>query len=135
EAALRPRRRARAGGGAGAARLLPPEPAEHVHREADRADAGRRVRARAGAGGPGRAMRLLVLGGTVFVGRHIVEAATARGHEVTLFNRGRTAPELFPELERIVGDRTKELSALRGRQFDPAIDFPVYDPYVVLASV
>jgi len=79
-------------------------------------------------------MRLLVLGGTVFVGRHIVEAATARGHEVTLFNRGRTAPELFPELERIVGDRTKDLSALRGREFDAAIDSSGYEPDVVRAS-
>src|SRR6266511_2249005 len=79
-------------------------------------------------------MRLLVLGGTVFVGRHVVEAASERGHEVTLFNRGRTAPELFPELERIVGDHTADLSALRGRCFDAVVDTSGYEPDVVRAS-
>ena len=41
-------------------------------------------------------MKLLILGGTLFVGRHLVDAALARGHQVTLFNRGRTEPDLFP---------------------------------------
>jgi nucleoside-diphosphate-sugar epimerase len=79
-------------------------------------------------------MRLLVLGGTVFVGRHIVDAAREHGHEVTLFNRGRTAPGLFPDLERIVGDRTKDLSALCGRRFDAVIDTSGYQPAVVRKS-
>jgi 2'-hydroxyisoflavone reductase len=79
-------------------------------------------------------MKLLVLGGTVFVGRHVVEAAAKQGHEVTLFNRGRTAPELFPHLERLVGDRTADLSALRGREFDAVIDSSGYEPDVVRAS-
>jgi nucleoside-diphosphate-sugar epimerase len=48
-----------------------------------------------------------VLGGTVFVGRHIVEAALARGHEVTLFNRGRTHPDLFEGVEELRGDRER----------------------------
>ena len=61
-------------------------------------------------------MRLLVLGGTFFLGRHLVDSALARGHEVTLFNRGQTNPELFPEVERLRGDRESDLSALEGRR-------------------
>jgi len=60
-------------------------------------------------------MRLLVLGGTKFLGRAAVEAALARNHEVTLFNRGQTNPELFPEAEKLHGDRAEDLSALEGR--------------------
>jgi 2'-hydroxyisoflavone reductase len=68
-------------------------------------------------------VKVLVLGGTLFVGRHLVEAALARGHEVTLLNRGRTNPELFPEVEKLVGDRdTGDVSALRGRRFDAVVD-------------
>ena len=50
-------------------------------------------------------MRLLVLGGTQFVGRAVAEAALERGHELTLFNRGRTNPGLFPDAEHLTGDR------------------------------
>ena len=60
-------------------------------------------------------MRLLFLGGTLFVGRHLVEAAQARGHEVTLFHRGQTNPDLFPDLEHLYGDREGDLAALAGR--------------------
>jgi 2'-hydroxyisoflavone reductase len=67
-------------------------------------------------------LRLLVLGGTQFLGRHVVEAALAGGHEVTLFNRGQTNPELFPETERLRGDRDGDLGALGGRDWDAAID-------------
>jgi 2'-hydroxyisoflavone reductase len=67
-------------------------------------------------------VKVLVLGGTLFVGRHLVEAALARGDEVTLFNRGRTNPDLFPEVERLRGDRDGDLAALRGRSWDAAID-------------
>ena len=67
-------------------------------------------------------MRLLVLGGTRFLGRAVVEAALAAGHEVTLFNRGRTSPELFPQAERLRGDLTDELDALAGRSWDAAVD-------------
>ncbi|MCB0216102.1 MAG: epimerase [Caldilineae bacterium] len=79
-------------------------------------------------------MNLLVLGGTVFLGRHIVEAAQQRGHRVTLFNRGRSNPRLFPELERLAGDRDGDLSALAGRSWDAAIDTCGYLPRVVRAS-
>lgn len=67
-------------------------------------------------------MRILVLGGTLFLGRHLVEAALARGDEVTLFNRGRTNPELFPQVESLRGDRDGDLAALRGRSWDAVID-------------
>ena len=76
-------------------------------------------------------MKLLVLGGTVFLGRHIVDAALARGHAVTLFNRGETNPDLFPEAERLRGDRESDLSALEGRRWDAAIDVHGRMPRVV----
>lgn len=76
-------------------------------------------------------MKLLILGGTVFLGRHIVEAALGRGHEVTLFNRGQHNPELFPEVEKLRGDRDGELSALRGRRWDAVIDPSGYVPRLV----
>lgn len=80
------------------------------------------------------AVRLLVLGGTLFLGRHLVEAALARHHTVTLFNRGQTNPGLFPEVERLRGDRDGDLSALEGRRWDAAIDTSGYVPRVVRAS-
>lgn len=67
-------------------------------------------------------MRVLVLGGTRFLGRAVVDAALAAGHEVTLFNRGRTSPELFPQAERLRGDLTGRLDALAGRSWDAAVD-------------
>lgn len=79
-------------------------------------------------------MRLLILGGTIFVGRHLVEAALARGHTPTLFNRGQHNRELFPDLERLSGDRLGDLSALRGRQWEAAIDTSGYIPRSVRAS-
>lgn len=79
-------------------------------------------------------MKLLILGGTVFLGRHIVEAALARGHEVTLFNRGQHNPDLFPGVEKLRGDRHTDLSALEGRHWDAAIDTSGFVPRVVNAS-
>jgi nucleoside-diphosphate-sugar epimerase len=79
-------------------------------------------------------LRLLLLGGTKFLGRHIVDAATSLGHEVVLFNRGLTNPELYPQLERVTGDRDGELSALEGRSFDGVIDTSGYIPRIVRQS-
>jgi 2'-hydroxyisoflavone reductase len=79
-------------------------------------------------------VKLLVLGGTKFLGRAAVEAALARGDEVTLFNRGETNPELFPEIETLRGDRDGDLSALAGREWDAVIDPSGYVPRVVRAS-
>jgi 2'-hydroxyisoflavone reductase len=76
-------------------------------------------------------MRLLILGGTLFLGRHLAHEAVARGHDLTLFNRGRTAPDLFPEAERLRGDRDGDLGALRGREWDAVIDTSGYDPQAV----
>ena len=69
-----------------------------------------------------RRLRILILGGTGFIGPHQVRCALARGHEVTLFNRGRTAPDLFPAVETLIGDRDGDLEALRGREWDVVID-------------
>jgi len=79
-------------------------------------------------------MKILVIGGTVFLGRHLVEAALARGHEVTLFNRGQHNPELFPDVEKLRGNRDGELGALDGRTWDAVIDTCGYLPRVVRQS-
>jgi 2'-hydroxyisoflavone reductase len=79
-------------------------------------------------------MDLLVLGGTKFLGRAVVEDALARGHRVTLFNRGETNAELFPEAEKLRGDREGDLSALAGRRWEAVIDPSGYLPHVVRAS-
>lgn len=79
-------------------------------------------------------MRLLILGGTIFVGRHLVEAALARGHEVTLFNRGRHNADLYPEVERLRGDRGGDLTALAGRRWDAVIDTCGFLPHHVRAT-
>ena len=75
-----------------------------------------------------------MIGGTKFLGRAVAETALARGHELTLFNRGETNPELFPEAERLRGDRTQDLSALEGRTWDAVIDPSGYTPAAVRAS-
>jgi 2'-hydroxyisoflavone reductase len=80
-------------------------------------------------------VRLLVLGGTKFLGRATVEAALAAGHEVTLFNRGETNPELFPEAEKIHGDRAVDLDRLAGREWDAVLDPAGYVPSVVHTAV
>ena len=79
-------------------------------------------------------MKLLILGGTMFVGRHLVEAALARGHEVTIFNRGQHNTELFPEVEKLRGDRDGNLEALRGRRWDAVIDTSGFVPRLVRDS-
>jgi len=79
-------------------------------------------------------VKLLVLGGTKFLGRATVESALARGHEVTLFNRGQTNPGLFPEAEKLHGDREHDLAALDGRTWDAVVDPSGYVPGAVRAS-
>ncbi|MBV9279378.1 MAG: epimerase [Chloroflexi bacterium] len=76
-------------------------------------------------------MKLLILGGTVFLGRHLVDAALARGHEVTLFNRGEHNPELFPAVEKLRGNRDGDLASLQGRRWDAVVDTCGYVPRVV----
>lgn len=79
-------------------------------------------------------MRIVILGGTGFLGRHLVETALARGHVLTLFNRGRRNPDLFPALEQLRGERPDNLEALRGRTWEAAIDTSGYTPRAVAAS-
>jgi nucleoside-diphosphate-sugar epimerase len=79
-------------------------------------------------------VRLLIIGGTWFLGRHITESAIRRGHEVTLFNRGRHNADLFPDVEKLHGDRDGGLDVLRGRTWDAVIDTCGYVPRIVRAS-
>jgi len=79
-------------------------------------------------------MRILVIGGTRFVGRAYVESAITAGHDVTLFNRGRTNADLFPDLERIRGDRGVDVSALAGRTWDAVFDPACYLPRLARIS-
>jgi 2'-hydroxyisoflavone reductase len=80
-------------------------------------------------------MNALVLGGTRFLGRALVDALLADGHEPTLFNRGRTEPELFPKVEKLRGDRSGDVSALEGRAWDAVLDVAAYLPADVRRSV
>lgn len=77
---------------------------------------------------------ILMLGGTGFLGPHIVDAARARGHKLTLFNRGKTHPELFPDVEKLHGDRDGDLKSLEGRSWDAVVDTSGYVPRIVKAS-
>ena len=77
---------------------------------------------------------ILVLGGTGFLGPHIVNAALARGHTVTLFNRGKTHPGLFPDVEKLRGDRDGHLEALADRKWDAVVDPSGYVPRIVKLS-
>ncbi|HSY08620.1 MAG TPA: NAD-dependent epimerase/dehydratase family protein [Steroidobacteraceae bacterium] len=81
-----------------------------------------------------RPLRILILGGTRFIGIHLTELAVARGHIVTLFNRGETNPQLFPNLEKLRGDRNGQLDALRGRKWDSVIDDSGFVPRHVRLS-
>ena len=81
-----------------------------------------------------RPLRILVLGGTKFLGVHVVEAALKRGHSVTLFNRGKTNADLFPQLEHLKGDRDAQLDSLKGKKWDAVIDDSGYVPRHVKLS-
>ncbi|MFO8059282.1 MAG: SDR family oxidoreductase [Bacillota bacterium] len=79
-------------------------------------------------------MKLLILGGTVFLGRHLVDLALKGGHELTLFNRGLSNPDLYPEVETVRGDRDADVHLLAGRRWDAVIDTSGYFPRVVADS-
>lgn len=79
-------------------------------------------------------MQILIIGGTVFLGRALVDAALERGHEITLFNRGRSNPGLYPQVEKLTGDRRSDLSALDDRRWDAVIDTCGYIPREVRLS-
>ena len=73
-------------------------------------------------------MNILVIGGSVFVGKHIVEAALSRGHQVTVFNRGSRQVAYSQTVEHVQGDRTTDLHRLQGQQFDSVVDCCAYTP-------
>ena len=73
-------------------------------------------------------MKVLVIGGTSFVGRHIVEALLKNDHQVVLFNRGKSNPHLFPQLQKILGDRRKDAGKLASENWDAVIDTSAYTP-------
>jgi 2'-hydroxyisoflavone reductase len=79
-------------------------------------------------------MKLLVIGGTRFVGRHLVECALARGHTITLFNRGQSNRDLFPQVEQLHGNRSVDLALLQDRSWDAVIDTCGYVPRIVRLS-
>ena len=79
-------------------------------------------------------MRILILGGTAFLGRHIAELSLARGHTLSLFHRGRSNPGILEGAEHLLGDREADLSALRGRVFDVVIDTGGYEVPAVRAA-
>jgi 2'-hydroxyisoflavone reductase len=81
-----------------------------------------------------RKKAILILGGTGFLGPQLVEAAQSRGHTLTLFNRGKTKPTLFPDIEKLRGNRDGDLKALEGRKWDAVIDTSGYVPRIVKAS-
>src|SRR3954447_24003895 len=72
--------------------------------------------------------KILILGGTGFLGPALVEVAKQRGHTLTLFNRGKTNPGMFPDLEQLHGDRDGKLDSLKGRTWDVVIDDSGYLP-------
>ena len=67
-------------------------------------------------------MNILILGGTGYIGPHLVRLAVSRGHKVTTFTRGRRKPELPPEVIQLIGDRNGQLQALEGKTWDAVID-------------
>ena len=79
-------------------------------------------------------MDLLVIGGTVFVGRSVVDAALARGHNVTVFHRGEHGERAHPQVEHLHGDRRTDLSVLDGRRWDAVVDTCGFDAATVGSS-
>jgi 2'-hydroxyisoflavone reductase len=87
---------------------------------------------------PAKPLRILILGGTGYLGPATIDAALARGHKVTMFNRGKTRPELYPKVEKLRGDRDPKigdgLKVLEKGEWDVVIDNCAYFPRMVKAS-
>ncbi len=86
------------------------------------------------AGAQTKPLRVLILGGTGFIGPHMIEALRKRGHEVTLFNNDKLSKAKFPDLESLFGDRDGDIAALRGRDWDVVVDNSGYVPRIVKIS-
>jgi 2'-hydroxyisoflavone reductase len=83
---------------------------------------------------PAKKLKVLVLGGTGISGPHLVRELDSRGHQITLFNRGKRNPGLFPNVETLIGDRNGPLDVLKGRDFDVVVDNSGYFPRQVQAT-
>jgi 2'-hydroxyisoflavone reductase len=81
-----------------------------------------------------KTLKVLIIGGTGFIGPHFVDALTAGGHKITLFNRGKRDPEVKPGIEQLLGDRNGEISSLKDRDWDVVIDNSGYTPSQVKAT-
>lgn len=79
-------------------------------------------------------MDILIIGGSNFVGYHVSDAVLERGYNLTLFNRGQSNPNVFPQAEKIIGDREGDLAVLKGRQWDAVVDTCGYLPRIVRKS-
>src|SRR5689334_271539 len=75
-----------------------------------------------------KALRVLILGGTGFIGPHFVDVLTKAGHKISLFNRGKRDPAVKPGIEYLVGDRNGPIDALKGHDWDVVIDDSGYKP-------
>jgi 2'-hydroxyisoflavone reductase len=80
-------------------------------------------------------MRLLIIGGTIFLGRHLVTAALSAGHQVTTLNRGSIDLVEQANVEKLIADRNGNLSVLSGRTFDAVIDTCAYHPNTIYKSL
>lgn len=80
-------------------------------------------------------LKLLIIGGTAFLGRAIVDAAINNGHQITIFHRGKSNPGLFPGINTIIGDRNTDLDKLDNQEWDAVIDTCGYLPKIVRSSV
>jgi len=87
-----------------------------------------------GGGKSDKALKILILGGTGFLGPAIVETALARGHIMSLFNRNKRGPDMFPQCEKLIGDRDGNLKALEGRRWDAIVDTSGHYPKTVRES-
>lgn len=87
-----------------------------------------------GASATGKPLKVLIFGGTGFIGPHFVRELRGGGHKLTLFNRGKRNPGLFPDIETLIGDRNGQLEALKGRDWDVTIDDSGYFPAQVQVS-
>jgi 2'-hydroxyisoflavone reductase len=81
-----------------------------------------------------KTLKVLILGGTGFIGPHFIDALTAGGHKITLFNRGKRDPEVKPGIEQLLGDRNGQIDTLKGRDWDVVIDNSGYTPSQVKAT-
>jgi 2'-hydroxyisoflavone reductase len=86
------------------------------------------------AGKSRKPLKILILGGTRFIGLHMTALALERGHQITFFNRGKTKTDRYPEIERIKGDRNGEIDGLKDREWDVVIDNSGYVPRHVKLS-